>query len=194
MIYWIAWILWNFIRNATFPLTVHGRENIPRQGAFILASNHLSNLDPMIIGGTFPRALSYMAKDSLFKNGIFRFFLGKVGAFPVKRDSPDKAALKEALNRLQQKIPLVVFPEGTRHLTQKQSHPGVAFLAVKSGVPVIPVFIKGSDRAMPPGSRFPRRAAVYVIFGKPRVYFKSMPYENTAKEILREIYALNPHR
>lgn len=187
MIYGIAWILWKIFRTLSFPLKVLGKENVPRKGACIFASNHSSYLDPMIIGGCFPRYISYMAKDSLFKNKLFAFFLNGVGAFPVKRDSADISAIKEALKRLKKGFPLVVFPEGTRLSSQKEIHSGAAFIAAKSGIPVIPVYIKGSDRVRPPGAKFLKRYPVSVSFGLPKIYSKEISYEEIAKQIMQEI-------
>ena len=190
MIYGIAWVIWEILRTLAFPLKVQGRENVPAQGACIFASNHLSYLDPMIIGGCFSRYISYMAKDSLFKNKVFAFFLKGVGAFPVKRESSDIGAIKEALKRLKAGCPLVLFPEGTRLTSQKEIHPGVAFIAAKSGAPVVPVYIKGSDQVLPPGAKFLRRFPVSVSFGPPKIYSKETSYEEVADRIMKEIYLM----
>lgn|SRR3990167_1512410 len=190
MIYGIAWVLWEIFRTLSFPLKVQGKENVPRKGACIFASNHSSYLDPMIIGGCFPRYISYMAKDSLFRNKLFAFLLNGVGAFPVKRDSADIGAIKEALKRLKKGFPLVVFPEGTRLSSQKEIHSGVAFIAAKSGIPVIPVYIKGSDRVLPPGAKFLRRLPVSVSFGSPKIYSKEISYEEIADRIVEDIYSM----
>ncbi len=188
MIYGIAWVIWKILRTLSFPLKVQGKENVPRKGAFILASNHLSYLDPMIIGECFPRYISYMAKESLFKNKLFAFFLNGVGAFPVKRETADIGAIKEALKRLKGGCPLVLFPEGTRLTSQKEIHPGAALIAVKSGVPVVPVYLKGSDRVLPPGTKSLRRFPASVSFGLPQVYSKKNSYEEIADQIMREIH------
>ncbi len=190
MIYTIAWCLWHILRIISFPLKIRGKENTPQQGAFILASNHLSYLDPMTIGGCFPRRISYMAKESLFKNKIFAFILNSVGAFPVKKETGDIGAIKEALKRLKMGCPLVLFPEGTRISTQKQNYPGVAFIAAKSGVPVVPVCIQGSDQVLPSGKKFLRRRPVSVSFGKPQVYAKENSYQEIADCIMKEIHSL----
>lgn len=190
MIYGIAWVIWEILRALSFPLKVQGKENVPRKGAFILASNHLSYLDPMIVGGCFPRYISYMAKDSLFKNKLFAFLLNGVGAFPVKRETADIGAIKEALKRLKAGSPLVLFPEGTRLASQKEIHPGVAFIAAKSGIPVVPVYLKGSNRVLPPGAKFLRRFPVSVSFGLPKIYSKEISYEKIAGRIIEDIYSM----
>ena len=189
MIYAIAWIIWKIFRTLSFPVKIQGKENVPAKGACIFASNHLSYLDPMIIGGCFPRYISYMAKASLFKNKVFAFFLKGVGAFPVKRDFADIGAVKEALKRLKAGCPLVLFPEGTRLAAQKQNHPGIAFIAAKSGVPVVPVYLKGSDQVLPAGAKFLRRSPVSVSFGPPKIYSKEISYNEIADQIMKEIYS-----
>ena len=114
MLYWTAHYLFCLLRMIYFPITLYGRENIPARGSFIFASNHLSNLDPMLLGLCSGRRLSYMAKDSLFKNKIIGFILSLVDAFPINREGPDVRALRESLRRLKAGRPLVVFPAGTR--------------------------------------------------------------------------------
>ena len=188
MIYGIAWVIWKILRTLSFPLKVQGKENVPAKGACIFASNHLSYLDPMIIGGCFPRRVSYLAKDSLFKNKLFGFFLNGVGAFPVKRDTADIGAIKEALKRLKAGCPLVLFPEGTRLTSQKEIQAGVALIAVKSGVPVVPVYLKGSNQVLPPGAKFLKRCPVSVTFGAPKIYSKEISYPKIAAQIMQEIY------
>lgn len=176
-----------------FPCRVEGLANLPR-GGFIFASNHVSNLDPMLIGISSRRRLSYMAKDSLFKNSFFSWVLHQVGAFPVKRGSADVGAMREALKRLKSGCPVVVFPEGTRRKSEAQAkaHAGIGFLALKSGLPVVPVFIRDADKVLPPGSKFPRRHLIKVRFGAPVTYSKQDPYPLIADQILRQINAMEP--
>lgn len=191
MIYWLGHIFWVVTSKLLFPCRVAGLANLPR-GGFIFASNHVSNLDPMLIGISSRRRLSYMAKDSLFKNNFFRFILYQVGAFPVKRGAADVGAMREALKRLKNGCPVVVFPEGTRKKSEAQAkaHAGIGFLALKSGLPVVPVFIKGADKVLPPGAKFPRRHLIEVEFGAPTTYSEQDPYPAVADQILQQINAL----
>lgn len=191
MIYWIGHVFWIIVSKVFFPCHVKGLENIP-SGGCILASNHLSNLDPMIVGISSRRRLSYMAKDSLFKNSFFSFVLYQVNAFPVKRGSADIGALRTALKRLSDGSPLVVFPEGTRKKgnTDQQIQSGIGFLAVKSGVPVIPVLIEGADKVLPPGVSFPRRHRVNVVFGPAKKYDAQKEYSHIAEDIVGAIQSL----
>ena len=190
MIYWIGYCFWKFLGIFFYPITLHGAENIPRLGAYIFASNHLSNMDPMLIGLCVRCRLSYFAKDTLFKNKFLSFILFQVGAFPVKRHSADIGAVREALARLKSGCPLVVFPEGSRHIEKKEIQSGIAFIAVKSGVPVIPVFIKGSDKLMGTGTKFLKRQSISIYFGHPRIYTQNEAYPDIAQSIMADINAL----
>lgn len=190
MFYWFAYFgIW-LCSRIFFPITVHGSRNLPRSGKVILASNHVSNLDPLILGLVFRRRISYLAKDTLFKNKIFAWVLYHVSAFPIKRNSSDFGALRESLRRLEHGS-LVVFPEGTRKSNEPQQ--GIGFLAVKSKVPVVPAYISGSDKAMPAGAKWPRRAPVQVVFGEP-VYFSgsNKDYEQISAFLMKQIDSLKP--
>ena len=191
MIYWIAHALWLIVSKIFFPIKVRGLKNIPSRGGFILASNHLSNLDPMILGLASGRRLNYMAKESLFRNKAFKFILKKVGAYSVKRNAADVRAIKETLKRLE-RGGVVIFPEGTRKSGEgsKSIHGGIGLLAVKSGVPVIPVIIRGSDKVMPPGSRFIKYAKVNVRFGRPTRFITQESYQDIAGKIMNDIYSI----
>lgn len=194
MIYWIAHGIFTVISKVLFPVKVHGREHIPLKGGFILASNHLSNLDPMILGIASGHRLSYLAKDSLFKSRVFRWVLHQVGAFPIKRESLDIGAIKEALRRLQ-KWGTVVFPEGTRIEEKKEVRGGIALLAVKSAVPVIPAFIDGSDKVLPAGAGFIKsRGPITVTFGKGLLFSKDKSYPEIADTIMAQINSLKPSK
>ena len=193
MIYWIAHVLLALLSKIFFPIKVSRAENIPTDGGMIIASNHLSNLDPMILGLASGRKLSYVAKDSLFKNKAFSFILYQVGAFPIRRDSGDVGAIKEALRRLRNGGRLVIFPEGTRKSegSEKKVQPGIAFLTVKSNCWVVPAFIKGSDKVLPPGAKFIRPGRIDVAFGKAVKYTSSDSYPQIAVQIKQKIDELS---
>ncbi len=192
MIYWIGYVFFKFLSFLYYPIEKVGVKQIPSKGSFILASNHLSYMDPMIIGLCFWRRISYLAKASLFENKIFGFFLHHVGAFPIKRDSADLSAIKETMKRLKRGCPVVIFPEGTRMAAggSKEVQPGIGLVAVKSGVPVVPVYIRGSDKVLPPTAKFLRFNPVRVIFGEPKIYSKEDSYLEIATQITGQIYSL----
>ena len=193
MVYWISYYIIKFFGMIFFPFRIYGRENLPRQGGFIFASNHLSYLDPLLIGLSARRRISYMAKDSLFKNRWFGAFLRQVGTFPVRRGQPDIVALREAIRRLKKGCPLVLFPQGTRGAAGDEApQGGVGFLVVKSGVPVVPVYIQGSDQVLPAGARWFRRHPMSVTFGAPVVLAGGESYDEVAGRVMDRILALAP--
>ena len=161
-------------------------------GSFIIAGNHLSNIDPFILGISIKRKFSYVAKDSLFKNKFLAFFFHKVGAIPIKRDSADFHALREVLKRMKKGGPVILFPEGTRGMGErgKKVQAGVGLIAQKGNVPVIPAFIKGSDKGLPPGSKWFKRHQVIVTLGKPLKFHDSDSYIEVAEEIMKQVYNL----
>lgn len=146
--YWgVVW----FIRLCTFLYVrgprVEGRENVPKTGGAILVSNHLNNADPCIIPGALDRRIITMAKKEMFKwpgiSLVFRF----IGAFPVDRQGADIAAIREAQSVIHDGILLLMFPEGTRSRDCQlhKGFPGTALVAYRTGAPIIPIAITGSE-------------------------------------------------
>lgn len=178
-----------------FGLKAHGRQNIPKRGGFILASNHVSYLDPIIVGSACPRKLNYMARHDLFYNRFFSWWLDAVDTFPVKRDTADLSAIKEAMRRVKAGKGLLLFPEGRRKDANSTSfgkpQAGVGFLADKLDVPVIPVFVKGSEKAFPRGAKFIQPTKVDVYFGKQIKIERGLPYQDIAEEIMKNIRHLS---
>ncbi|MBP6342351.1 MAG: 1-acyl-sn-glycerol-3-phosphate acyltransferase [Candidatus Omnitrophica bacterium] len=192
MIYWIIYFSTKLLSLLFFPLKIQGRENVPKEGAFLLACNHVSYLDPMIMGIATGRRLNYMAKDELFHRPVLGYILRSLWAFPVKRNRADKKALRESLDCLKKGRPLLLFPEGTRHGTpgEKKIEAGVGFLALKADVPVVPVFVDGSQKVFPPGAKTLRRGQVLVRYGKPIRFVSKGDYEQVAQEVMDSIFAL----
>ncbi|MEW6047981.1 MAG: lysophospholipid acyltransferase family protein [Bacillota bacterium] len=151
-----------------FRVRVTGLERVPRNGPVILAINHLSMLDPLLIGVVMPRPVCFMAKDELFRYPLLGQVLRWVYAFPVRRGEADREAIHHALKLLREERVVGVFPEGTRsrdgQLLELQG--GTALLALKSGAPILPVAIAGTERAMPKGAWWPRRIAIDIRVGQ----------------------------
>jgi 1-acyl-sn-glycerol-3-phosphate acyltransferase len=148
--------------------TVEGKENLPN-GAFILAPVHRSYIDTPISSWVQMRRFRYLGKDSMWKYEWIGKLFTAMGAIPVHRGSIDREALKRCLDALETGQPLVIFPEGERK-DGPEVFPlmdGAAFLAAKAGVPLVPVGIGGSDRAMPRGAKFVYPHRVHVIVGEP---------------------------
>jgi 1-acyl-sn-glycerol-3-phosphate acyltransferase len=155
---------------------IEGRENIPRTGALLLASNHLSFIDSFVIPLVAPRRVVFLAKSEYFTgHGIgglcTRWLFTAVGAIPVQRGSLGAAqeALESALEVLKDGLAFAVYPEGTRSRDGRlyRGRTGVAWLALTAGCPVVPVALSGTQDIQPVGSRIPRIRRVTVRFGKP---------------------------
>jgi 1-acyl-sn-glycerol-3-phosphate acyltransferase len=148
---------------------VVGRHNIPRSGAFVLAPIHRSNIDTPLAAAVCSRRLRFMGKDSLWKVRVIGWLLSALGAFPVTRGTADREALKRCIAVLEMGEPLVLFPEGTRQSgpTVMPLFDGAAYIAVKAGVPIIPLGIGGSERVMPKGRKiiYPRKCV--LVIGEP---------------------------
>jgi 1-acyl-sn-glycerol-3-phosphate acyltransferase len=198
MTYRIVWLFCVFFFGLFLRRKVRDRDKVPREGAVILASNHISNLDPPHVGTGIWRPCSFMAKEELFRNKLFGWFIRTLNAFPVKRGTADRASLKKCLELLEQGWALVMFPEGTRSETGELQEPemGVGMIAYRSGAPVVPAYVWGTDRVMPKGGGL-RLARVGVRYGEP-LHF-AMPegekagreeYEAAAHRIMAAIAAL----
>ncbi|MBX6351233.1 MAG: 1-acyl-sn-glycerol-3-phosphate acyltransferase [Clostridia bacterium] len=161
-----------------FRIEVRGSLRLP-EGPSLVVANHTSAWDPPLVGVLFPRQLRYMAKVELFRVPLFGGLLRMFGAFPVTRGQPDRAAIRTALELLRSGWPVVVFPEGTRASRAPDGRPGparrgVAYLALLSGAPVVPVAIRGEYRF---------RGRVVVSVGEP---FHVAAAEAAAPDRIRE--------
>lgn len=153
-------------------LEVRGKENVPSTGPLIVASIHLSHLDPPLIGSVCPRQVRFMAKEELFKNPVFAWLIRSLGAFPIKRGTSDMNAIKLTLKWLEGGNTVLIFPEGQRGdgETMRAFQPGAAMLAKRSGAQVVPLGISGTETIMPKGGKGLKRARVTVVFGQPLLY------------------------
>lgn len=188
--YWLAVGFVSLVSFIFYPCRTYGRENIPKTGGCILASNHESNIDPILLPVVCPRQMRFMAKDSLFRNPVLGALIRWGGGFPVRRSSADRAAMKEFLRQLKLGYAVLIFPQGTRGGSKVQV--GVGFFAVSSGAPVVPVYIDGTEKVLPKGEKFPRRTPVTVTFGVPFSLPRDMPYEDAAEKVMEKINALAP--
>ena len=152
-----------------FGLRSRGEEHVPGEGPVLLVANHVSVLDPPLVGSATRRRLTFMAKAELFEIPLFGGLIRRLGAQPLRREGTDAGALRTALRVLKEGGALLVFPEGTRgeEGVLGPAKSGAGMLAVLGGAPVIPVYIGGSGRAWPRGRRLPRPAKVTVTFGPP---------------------------
>ena len=168
-IYRFLRLLVHLLNRLLFRTKVEGADQVPATGAVIIAPVHRSFIDFFVASEVTNRKLHYMAKDSLWKNGLLAKILPAVGAFPVHRESADREALRRAQRVLDAGEVLILFPEGERRSgpVVDDLHEGVAFLAARTGATVVPVGIGGSASVMPKGARIPRPRHIHLIVGRP---------------------------
>lgn len=150
-------------------VSVHGRENVPKHGPMVVAPVHRSNIDFLIAGCVVRRRIRFMGKDGLWKWKWAGKLFESLGAYPVHRESADRSAMRSTEAALEGGEPVVLFPEGTRK-TGPVVHEilqGAVFVAARAGVPILPIGIGGSERAMPKGAKYLRPGKVVAVVGKP---------------------------
>ncbi|MEA2021019.1 MAG: lysophospholipid acyltransferase family protein [Candidatus Caldatribacteriota bacterium] len=191
----IGWILIKLF----WKVEIQGIDNVPKKGSLIVAANHTSYLDPIILGITMNRKMHFIAKKEVFGNFIGNFICRKLNAFPVDRGKIDISALKHSINILQNKEVLGIFPEGTRSSKGELQDfkLGIIKIAVKTGSPILPVGIIGTHEIYPQGRIFPSffKHKIIVHYGSPKyLNTKNNRDKNYQKESLnilsREIKAL----
>lgn len=186
-----------------FRIRLHGMEVFDRPGAFILASNHASFLDPPAVGATVTaRHVHFMARDSLFHPPWFGWILRNSGVIPLDRTRGDLGAMRRALQALKEGKGLALFPEGTRSPDGRIQTPkgGIGFLVAKAGVPVIPAYIEGTYDAWPKGRKYPRLFRPIRVYFGPPISPQEIQDEGQGAEaygritalIMRRIAALRP--
>jgi 1-acyl-sn-glycerol-3-phosphate acyltransferase len=163
-----SWLLWLF-----GPGTVEGLEKVPRSGSYLVVANHCSNLDPLFVGWAVGhrtgRVLHFMAKEEMRRWPLIGFLARNAGVFFVRRGEGDRGAQRIALQLIDAGRPIGVFVEGTRSRDGQLREPraGAALLAMRSGVPVLPVGIAGTHRTFPGKSRWPHRSRITIRIGTP---------------------------
>jgi 1-acyl-sn-glycerol-3-phosphate acyltransferase len=173
-----------------YRIEVEGIDNIPKEGRAILCANHISNLDPIVLGIICPRPISFMAKKELFSNKLLSKLFYSLNAFPVDRQSSDISAIRKSLEVLRGERLLGIFPEGTRitNIDINSAKPGISMIGIKSKSPIIPIFID---------SKYKLFSKIKVNVGKPihldSYYDKKLrteDYKEISVNILKSIYSL----
>ena len=180
---------------------VTGTERVPPHGGLLVVSNHVGTIDPPFTGAYLPRGdLYFMAKSEYFRNPLGRFFIVGYHGFPVVRGTADRAALRQTLDLLSAGRAVVVYAEGHRSPDGRlqRPHPGAGFLARTANVPVLPIALWGTERVLPTGSRWPRRAPIHLHVGQAAPVpvqdgqGRRLSNQEVADRLMRRVAALLP--
>jgi 1-acyl-sn-glycerol-3-phosphate acyltransferase len=167
----VRWIVSGGSR-VVYRMRLRGLERVPEEGGFILAPSHRSMMDIPFIAWTTPRPIRYMGKAPVFKVPVLGWLFTKLGGFPVERDGTDRKAVRDSIAMLERGEILLVYPEGSRQHGPKIAplQPGAAYLALRAGVPIVPVGIAGSEEILRDHeSSMPRFKRCAMVVGEPVV-------------------------
>lgn len=184
--YWVVKVFFRVVFTVWNRFSVKWMEALPSDRKVIVACNHCSNLDPLVVGVAFPRRLRYFAKEELFRPWLFRSIIRILGAVPVSRSDNASAAnaLRGFLKLLGEGNDVLIFPEGSRSPdgTLQPLEGGVGLIAAHAKAAILPVFIGGTHAAMRPGTVMFRPAKISVTFGKLLVFDPETLTEKGARE------------
>lgn len=171
MFYWIGHTAAKIFGKLFLSYRVVNRERLrDLPDGLIVAANHVSFLDPPLIGAAFREPIYYFARKTLFDHPIADFILTRVRALPVNQEKPELSILKRVIALLRDGEKVLIFPEGERSwdgTMNAQGQPGVGMIGCKAGVPVLPVRIFGAEKALPRGGKRIRRHPVTLVVGEP---------------------------
>ncbi len=181
MFYTFMWHLCRAVLKVLRRWKVEGHHNIPEQGGVVVAANHRSYWDPVVVGCAMTRKVRFIAKADLFRIPVFRNIIRGMGSFPVKREGVDREGIRTALHFLQDGKAVGIFPEGTRSKTEELLEPqmGAALIALKADVPIVPTALINTPGILRP---------IKVVFGKP-MYFSELRDKKLTSAVLKEVSA-----
>jgi len=172
----IAWIIGHII----YRFDVSGQENIPKEGAFLLCSNHIHSYDPIALAIFIKRVPKFMAKKELFESKFGNWFFRNFGAFPIDRAATvDLTAYRTTMETLKNGDGIVIFSQGTRMKEFDNAKSGVAVFALKSGAPIVPVGIRGSYKLF---------SKIHVHYGEP-ISMEEYAGEKVKTELVEKVMA-----
>jgi len=166
ILYYSGWTLTRIISKLIFRIKVTGKHNFPEEGGFILATNHRSYFDPLLVGSWAPRQVYFLAKKELFANRLFGWVITRTNALPVRRGVVDRQAVQLCLDVLSRGHGLTIFPEGTRAKTGGflSPKPGIGVIASQAKVPIVPAYVHGSEQL---ASCLRGREKMAIHYGEP---------------------------
>ena len=162
------WSIVSPMLHGYFRGRIYGAKQVPKKGPLIVVANHGSNIDPPLLSNCMRRPVSFMAKDSLFKVPVLAPAIKAYGAYPVKRGSADRSAIRSALEQLENGWAVGIFLQGVRTPDGRISSPklGAALIAAKAQAPLLPVSLWGTEKILGRGAKFPKPSPVTVRIGE----------------------------
>lgn len=178
-------------------IKIEGRENVPQGGCLIVA-NHVSYMDPTTVGWAVAREIFYLGRKTLFKPPFWNWFLPMCNVLPIDRDGRDISGLRNIIKLLKSGQSVLLFPEGTRSTNGQlqAAEPGAGLVALKAGVPVLPVRVFGTFESFSRHHKFPRFHPIRVVIGKaytpvvPEGCTEKQAYPRVAQEMMERIARL----
>ena len=164
----LKWSVVSPALHTYFRIKIHGAENVPKTGGLVAVSNHASYFDPPILSNCVGRPVAFMAKEELFKVPVFKQGIKLYGAYPVKRSTGDRTALKAAAKAIDSGWIAAIFLQGSRSADARITDPkrGAAWISTQANVPLLPISLWGTEKILA-GSAFPKPVAITVRIGKP---------------------------
>jgi len=198
LLYDSAKFLFSYLFKPVFKFKVIGRENVPKEGPLLLACNHASYLDPVLLATALPRRVNLLARENLFDKAWKRFILLRWKSIPMRREQLDKGVLKTVMGLLKEGEIVGLFPEGTRSPDENllPGKAGVGMLVSFAKLPVLPVYMKGAYLTMGKVHRKFKCTPITVVFGKPMEFPKVEGehghdrYQRISDEVMAEIEKL----
>ncbi|MFC1576125.1 lysophospholipid acyltransferase family protein [Candidatus Omnitrophota bacterium] len=200
MMYFISRAIYEFILRFFCGFEILGRENLPSSGPYITVSNHISYSDPVIVGIACGWVrVTFMAKKELFERPLFGKYVKSLGVIPVERHSGSPEPLKKCVGLLKKGKIVGLFPEGTRSIDGNLLEPelGVGLVAAKTGAPIVPFYVTGSDKLLKRDRRTITPTKVKVRIGKPvdireslKIADKKKSYEDVSRKVMAAIAQL----
>ncbi len=203
MLYGISKVLLSVLFRLLFRIQGSGTEKIPREGGVLLACNHVSFLDIPCLGVICPRQVQFVAREDLFEHRLLGFLLKKYQPILIARGRSVLSAIRAVAKALEKEKVVCLFPEGTRSRDGqlKEVQLGIGFLAIKTGAPVVPVYIEGTHNALPRGQHWIRPYPVKVIFGEPidptevaKEFVPKERYRQVAQDVMDSLRKLQMKR
>ncbi len=193
LVYYASWAFFRSLTKILYRIKISGKEQFPKTGGFIIASNHQSYLDPPVVGSWAPRLVYFLTKAELWENKLVGWYLTHAHAVPVKRGEMDRKASRAIIGKITSGDGVTIFPEGTRSTTGEFLEPkaGIGMIAMKAECPIVPTYVSGFNRLK---DVFFGRAKLTITYGEmiPAEWIMAQGsgkegYQAIAQRVMREI-------